>query len=307
MSNAAVEYAEISIDSRDADTSGQSGIATTDWPVFTKRDIFQTIVGMKVLEATVPFSYYTVNSLTNTLPLRWNNVESFITIPNGNYTPSEFIATLNPLIVTAIAAAGGGGTLVLSYTQTTNKFTFTFTGAPANSRITFNTILGPPADALFPTNHPGYLLGFYTSDNPFGTTYQNLSATTTAGTTANLSGPDYLVLRTNLAGNVGNNCTSTSVFTPSQGLTLATIPINVNRNEVVQWYNPVREYFSIFPIELTRMEFRFTTNDSLIPIQFNGRGFRIKLGLLVANTNVTSVQPTAGGQRSTIIASPYLT
>lgn len=306
LTNAAVQFAEINIDSRDADTSGRVGIATTDWPVFFKRDIFQTLVAFKVLEITLPFSYYIVNPLTNTIPLRWNNVQAFVTIPNGNYTPQEFITTVNPLLATAIATAGGGGSLVLSYSVITNRFTFTFTSAPANSRITFNRIQGPVADAEFPTNTPAYFMGFYTSDNPFGTTFQNLSATTTAATTQNISGPDYLVLRSNLGGFLGNNVTSTAVFTPSQGLSIATIPINVNRNEVVQWENNTKEYFSIFPEQLNRMEFYFTTRDSLIPIEFNGRGFRLKLGMLFANSNMTSIQSAADGQRSTIVATPYL-
>lgn len=306
MDNGAVQFAEINIDSSDADTTGKVGFATTDWPVYFKRDIFQTIVALKVLEITLPFSYYVVNSLTNVIPLRWNNIESFVTIPPGNYTPNEMVATVNPLLVTAIAAAGGGGTLVLSYSIISNKFTFTFGSAPANSRITFNVNAGPVADVAFPQNTPAYMLGFYINDNPFGTTFQNLAATTTAAATSNLSGPDYLVLRSNLAGHLGNNYTSTSVFTPAQGVSLATVPINVNRNEVVQWWNNTKEYFSIFPESISRMEFYFTTNDSLTPIEFNGRSFRIKLGVMFANSNVVSVQNNADGQRSSYVVNPYL-
>jgi len=305
MSSYGVQYCELNIDSRDADSSGDGG-PTTDWPVYFKRDFFQTIVGIKVLEVTLPFSYYTINSETNVLPLRWNDIPSFVTIPPGNYIPSELVSTINPLIATAITSAGGGGSLVLSYSTVTNLFTFTFTAAPADSRITFNINSGPPADATFPQNHPGYLLGFYLNDNVFGRTFMNFSSTTTAAATANLSGPDYLCLRSNLAGNLGNSNVSTSVNTPSQGLTIATFPVDVNRNEVIQWQNPIKEYFSIFPIDLTRMEFRFTEHNSLATLRLNGRSFRIKLALLCAQSNVSSVQNAGEGQRSTIVATPYL-
>ena len=104
-----------------------------------------------LLSASIPKSYYLINSLNNVFQIQENTGTRNITIPIGNYSFSQMTTTLNYL-----ATVSG-----LSYVYNcvasaqTGKFTFTqSTGAL-------------PSSFIFGSNSPYHILGFNTATYAF--------------------------------------------------------------------------------------------------------------------------------------------
>jgi hypothetical protein len=74
---------------------------------------------LSVVNASIPYSFYNINSNNNTIQWIEDPYISFIvhqySIPEGNYTINQLITTLNTLL----------SPLVLNYNSITNKITFT--------------------------------------------------------------------------------------------------------------------------------------------------------------------------------------
>lgn len=274
-------------------TTNNAGLlGSTDYPVFNFQKMFGETVGFKVVDAQIPFSYYTVSSVlsNNTLAIKWNNVAYTLTIPDGNYTADEFVTMFNFAVAenTTLTAAN----IILSWGTTGNqqgKFTLKYIGTNAADYVDFAAssgiakVMGFAPVQRVVGNNTMYLLGDYC---------------------ANLGGEDYIYLRSNIGAMLSEAVYSTTSTVATSNV-IAKIPVNVNRNEIIQWSNPSKEFFSIFPILLKRMTFWFTTKDSTDPIQFNGQPFALKLGLVNVLRNTTSM--VQSGQSNYVTSRAYYT
>lgn len=209
----------------------------------------------RVQSAIVPFTYYVINSTNNQLVASWNDGagSANITLPEGTYTSSEFVAMWNAISI------GGGITLALSFVETTGKFKLTLSGASfTNFRL--ETVLRDDLKDVM-----GFLDGEYVAVT--GGVYDFAYP-------AQLSGPNYLCIRSNyLGGCLVPKSYTTSAYNKQQNNIISKINVNANFGEVIlqerdlgiyNFFNTQQESF------LNIVDFQLTNPDgSLVPLPAN--------------------------------------
>ena len=292
-------YVELYVDSRDStlpvpyisglsqDSTSRTNAGlrgTTDVVIALLPSMTCGSTAISLIDAQIPFSFYTLSSsMTSpspsgtvpclTIQKTTGAVNYQIGIPIGNYTSDEIAAVLQTALNTAWA-----NSFVVSFSVITNKFTISGTLAFSIQFASFSTSLttGIAMDKW------ASFLGF----QPQIDTASAVSITSTL--TANVGGEDYLYLRSNLGGALFESVYKTEDTSGDNDI-MARIPINVNRNEIIQWLNPRREFFTCYPQSQSRYEFWFTFRDSKKPVQFNGQPFSLKIGMMTASKNSVSI------------------
>jgi hypothetical protein len=263
-------YVEVLFDSRDSDNapSSYTGNAGTtgspDNPIFGTTQFSEKLVGLKVLELSVPASYYTLNSSNNKFAFTSASGNKNFTLAQGNYAGTEFATAL----ATAMTTADGTVTFTATYSAITNKITLTFSGG---GTFQFNKV-----------GTTGFVfLGIQSGD-------ADAAAAVSPWVSPfpiNLGGDSTLVLRSPELGPQLRGSLYSSSTTASTNDILCKFPINCNRNEWITWQNPTFQFFSVPAYLLNRVSFSITTDQSLSPLQFNGLSFQVKLALLFQNAS----------------------
>lgn len=293
------QYEEYWLDS--LNNSGSQGAApATDWPVFEFGNVsLNDVVGIKVLEAQIPFSYYVFTTINGSFNMVENGFAStVVTIPPGNYSTVDFEAIMVTALNTASTISGSGNTWTVTYSTSTGKitykssttpFSFNF-GSPGN---TYSSD-GKPIQMNTGNRNPRLWIGF-----PAGTTYSN-GTTLEAPNASLLSGPNYLLLNsTQLGSGIHGYLPKGAIALgggPS-GPQMSMIPVNVNENGIIQWQDPSPLMWFIRDTKtaLTSLDFYFTLGNlgstfTQYPLAFNGLSFSLKLGLLLRNKETASSQ-----------------
>lgn len=188
------EYQEIFLDSLLANSTDnaygpqQTGTsAKTDNPrfliPFSPTNL--PIVGIKILEVMIPFTYYVFNSYNNTFTLTETGTagSAVVTIPVGNYSQSTLTPVLVTLLNAASATIGNSNTYTVTYSSTTQLLTFAI---PGNSAHAFTLIMGDYT--ISPRLWLGLSLGTNVSSNVGGT------QTLVSPNVARITGPNYFTL-----------------------------------------------------------------------------------------------------------------
>ncbi len=232
-------YKEINLDSK----VRRKG--TLNRPIFTFNHSMVNLDYIHVNRLIVPIIYYVFNGAANTT-LTVNGVTA--TWSNGNYTPAEWIAIVQPQL----------SAVTITYSQSTNKLTFTHATVP----IVFSTL---------PFSRLPDILGI--DIVPTGVTSY------TGPRVIQFSGPNYLVLHARMASNFNDS----SIFfhrrlqLPPVQDNFIIVPVTENRNGVIFYENNNDQYFEWFDASTREMEFYFTLGDSDEEVDFNGASFQIKL------------------------------
>lgn len=293
-------YFEISLDSLDATSSTQAGIAATDWPWFevAGKGPLQDVAAIKILEVQVPFSWYVFNSVNNTFILRIATLtDQVVTIPVGNYTA----ASLAVVLTDSINAAAGGVFYVVTYSGVRKKFLFTKTGGPGTE---FTFVFGAPAGipGVQPNSgnrNPRLWLGF-----PPGNT-TSIGGIMEAPHCDLVSGPNYLYVNSNRIGSDVDMYLPQGAFNLGGGKAgpqLAKVSVDVNPGGIVTWKDPDPQKWFTFDQLQTLNAFDFylslgnTTSE--LPLKLNGLGFSLKLGVLrMIRNSLERVSATAQNGR----------
>lgn len=296
------EYKEFSLDSLDADGPFTSSSASTDWPRFTiaADGPLENVAALKVLEAEISFSWDVFNSSNNTFQINETvgGIKT-ITIPVGNYTSSAMATALT----TAFVTAGTSATYTVTYSGLRNRLVFT-----SSTNNPFSLVFGNTTDTG--NSNPRLFIGFTA-----GTTDSATAGSFQAITTPNallLSGPNYLYLNSTKLG------PDMEVYLPrgaknlgdgGRGPQIAKIPINTNQNGMITWKDPdPQKWFKFRQLQsLSNFDFYLTLGNtsSQTPLQLNGLGFSLKLGILIQNlTNTDRVLPTAQNGRVNLREGP---
>jgi hypothetical protein len=302
--NDSYEYLEFSLDSLDADCAFNGASASTDWPSFTvaAKGPLQDVVAIKVLEAQIPFSWYVFNSVNNTFIITETTGGSkTITIPVGNYTGSGLATALTTAFVTASTTA----TYTVTFDSTLlTKFKFTSNSNVNVFTLTFGAGYGIPGVQPNSGNkNPRLWLGFPPGD----TTSTSISSlqTIVAPNVALLSGPGYLYVNSQKLGSDIDVYLPNGAFNLGGGKAgpqMAKIPVNCNAGGVVVWQDPdPQKWFKYDQLQtLNGFDFYLSLGNttSQLPLQLNGLGFSLKLGILrqLKNT-IDRVTPTAQNGR----------
>lgn len=296
------EYKEFSLDSLDADGSFIAAAASTDWPRFTVAadGPLENVAAIKVLEAEVSFSWDVFNSVNNSFTITESvGGTKTITIPVGNYTASAIATALT----TAFVTAGTTATYTVTYAGLRNRLVFT---SSTNNSFYFRFGAGYNIPGVQPNSgnkNPRLFIGF-----PPGDTASSSVGGVEEITTPNsilLSGPNYLYLNSTKLGSDMDIFLPTGAFNLGGGKCgpqVAKIAVDCNANNLITWKDPdPQKWFKFSQLQtISNFDFYLTLGNttSQVPLQLNGLGFSLKLGILkTVMTNSERVLPTAQNGR----------
>lgn len=257
------------------------------------------IVYMKVLEASIPFTYYTVNTDNNAATLVDTGGTFFFTLTPGTYSVASMITELTA----RLNASGTGFTYVV--THNANTLAFTISNGSAVAANTFSITFSTPGirkDTL------GNVLGFGVGARPSAF---NGATNVLIGTVAELTGSNFLYINSNTVGN------ETNLFLPrgstqfgNGGPQMAMMSANGDFGQDHLYTDPCPElWFDMAGIEsLTKIDLFISDGGTQQITRFNGQGFSVKLGILLTDRSVergnyghiTSDRLVVGGKRGRI-------
>ena len=241
-----LQYLELEIDSLDYTQGYEFGVSPLDWPEFQigGKQPLVNIGAMKIIEAQIPFTWYTVTLANNTFTV-WelglgSGVDggfvyypTTLSIPPGNYDTTSFGTAMSLALTgsffstyvpgTSFTPPGGlAKTLpfkLISYTfvynPSTGKYQINVVGGNASSRQGyFNFYFTFPASTI-QTQSLAYIIGGPVDGTPTANSFLSPGASSvvvvppyyTFGfmpNIANLTGPNYLYLNSRKLGAVCN-------------------------------------------------------------------------------------------------------
>jgi len=275
MTTSGIYPIDVYIDSRYSDfpltwsSTNARKIGSPDYVSKTFNNFTGHVIGFKVVEINVPFSYYVIDDDFTTLTFTYNAVTYNATISQGNYTPDELCLELQ----TKMNAVAVGSITSITYNIISNKLTFT--GAGATLSISFNDTTN---------KFWGPVLGF-----PFQSTQSGTTLTSVQG--INLAGDDVIYLcSTRISPHLNTSVYLNQGYTvPNLSSAICQIPVNVNRNESIQYANPQWFYQTIGATRIDSLDFFFCNSRGKV-LTFNGLSFTLKLSFLGLERSVTSVE-----------------
>jgi hypothetical protein len=269
------KYFEISCDSVLATRSNDGGLKENN-ALFDIRPI-HNVVGLKVLEVEIPFSFFTFTDKNNKFYLRESITTGppinpvVVIIPSGNYSATEMLTVLAQALE---LASGNGWTYLVEINQATQKFIIWNEQAVANSSFSLDFIIEPSIAVYL-----GFKNGeIYTSG---GTIDPVKGRSLYAPFVFNMSGPNYLYVNSTILG------TLVDMYRPGEtaGPYLARIQNTVLPGEVIFWRDPDPEkYFNLENLNvLSQFDLYLTAGfpDTQSPLDLNGSSFSLKLGIIV--------------------------
>jgi len=257
----------VSSDKRSAGTATDLTLALANTvSLKSKRGRFMVVVHT----INVPFSYYQLSSDINTLQCIFVNSgqskTSTITLAAGNYTTVSVLAELSSKLISEAQISSGsyvGFTPVLNFTysQTTSKSTFVYTG-PANTYIQMN----------FASNTN---LGIFFGLSSNSLIAQGYSVTSSKVAVANPV--NYLLIRSGNLQQIYNReyVVETDVFSDI----LHRVPVGTQQNTWIQHQGDSDPVF-ISNNLITTINLYLTTNLTYNPIDLQGIGWAISFSLV---------------------------
>lgn len=277
-----LSYYELILDSRDASYTYDAAYSKFDYPSFELGGKLRAekIAYMKVLEASIPFSYFTINSdnsditLVDTTPA---NVT--FNLASGTYDSASLITELQTKLNTA---TGTGFAYVVTFDPVRLAFTIS-NGSPVPGNtfnLTFSTT-GVRKDTL------ATVVGF-----PTGVVNSSFVTATNKiiGGVSELLGSNFVYINSNAVGNEVN------LFLPrgsnqfgNGGPQMAMVPTTSGAfGDDMIYQDPCHQYwFNTGKIEsLTKIDLFITDGGSQEVLRFNGRSFSVKIGMLLADSSI---------------------
>ena len=268
------DYIEVSLDSEDFSGTNTGTFTPQNWPLFEiggARTLVD-VVGLKIISAEIPFSYYIVNTLNNVFTFTGDvTVATPITITPGNYNSSQMTTELKTQLD---AIAGNADVFTVTYSTSTNRFTIVSDGATnASFTLTFGTL----GDSTNTDLH--WFLGFNSGDNA------STGTTLVTPNVINLSGPNYLYINSQKWGQLTNFLLpqgAENLGGGNRGPQTAKVPVNVGPGEIIFYDDPDPEYwFNVGFIDtLQAIDFYLTLGNFKEVIDLQGLSFCLKLGVL---------------------------
>ncbi len=274
--------------------SSQSNNTNLDNPVFYLNSPFPKTIAFKVLQASIPFSYYTINAANNTFTLKIGASSAIVTLTPGNYNIVNFIPMLQAAL-NAASASLDSAAYTVTFDTTTSKLTFT-----SSISNNFSFIFDLPGTDPFGLRNPRTVLGF-----PTGTSTAT-GTTLVAPYVINLTGPNYLYLCSSYLG--GYNGDSLTIGNEgSSGSVIAKIEVNTNPGGTITYQDSdTLHYFSLnAAVTIERIDLFLAigaANSVLLPIALNGRPFDVKLGFVTESNS--SQQGIPGSTNRTLRPGP---
>jgi hypothetical protein len=277
--NGSYDYNEIEIDSFDATQAFNTAYTSLNWPKIFLGKPLENVVAMKVLDATIPFTFYPFNSTNNTFVLNQTAPAAgpfTVTIPVGSYTTSTFPAILKA----AMELANGA----------TKTFTVTYDSATAKLTITINV-------GTFTITTSGGLVASpcYTMGLNSNTVHSSTGTALITPNAIRILGPEYIYVNSNTIGSVVNVYLNGSGLlnttgSGADGPQICKIGRSVTFTSTMTYTDPdPQKWFYVGNQNLTALDFYLTAgvNPQNVPLDLNGAGFSLKIGILSTKTEKT--------------------
>ncbi len=191
-----------------------------------------------------PTSYYVFTSAYTSCTINGTAV----TWPQGNYTPSEWLAVVNPQLTNILG----------TYNAVTNRLVFTHT-------------LGTALTITFSGSQAAWeLLGFNSGVNTGASPY-------TSPRGCLFGGPNYMYLHSTFSSvfNQEKFINTGALRSSSFNDVLTMIPITEDRNSVCLYQSSDDEYFYVPTTHTHRIDFYFTLGERTEIVDFNGLSFQV--------------------------------
>ena len=270
--------------------------------VFTSQTILD-VVAVTVLEAQIPYTFYTINDSNNVILVYKITVgvpSGFkLTLTNGNYTPdtmASILTTLLPRTWPADVASVNPLFSAVTYDSSTSKFTVTFNSTLLTgggwSWYLNQDINDAFVQAALANN---YLPPVGLCIEPLGGTDIRAPSdfSFTPGTPKTLpysialGGPPFIAIRGNFGIGGSDNIVLCDNNEDQQyvGNVIGMIPVNTVPGGTITWKNvaPRGGFFSLTAAQISSATFWCTTGDDDSVLDFNGHGFQFKLGFILRN------------------------
>lgn len=268
--NDVYEYCELYLDSNSRDSG------TNDKPRFFLAPILHNILGIKVISAQVPFTYYVFQPTNNTFTLTDNAgaATNTVVIPPGNYNATTICTQLGASLTTA---SGGHATYTAAYNNTTGAIAVT-------SSVTEAFVLHFGADINDKGwNNPRLWLGFAAGSNT-----ATSAGVLTAPSVACPTGPTYIYLESSLGGRIAKNI-RVNGSTTNDPAVIARIPVNVNPWGVINYTDTTESFaFDMDDGFLQEITVSLSFGDSGQALSLNGSPWGVVLQVLVQRTTSIS-------------------
>jgi len=272
-------------------------LSALDTPLINIGRTLTNIVGVKILEVNIPFSYYPVSTQINVSTNLPENQFSFqipgdsanIIIPPGQYTGLTLAAAIESQLTAAITMFNllpspltTFLTGTCSFSTVTGKFTMVVTLLnPTGVATPMNFLFQTPPTPLHPL---AKLLGFTSNSIPAVATGANTIFTWSATNAATVTGPNILYVNSVILGNLCKAYLPQSILvTGETNPQMAMVPVNVNPGGIIWWQDPApQEVFDTKNLfSLSQLDLYITAGTDPRPLLFNGLGFQVKLMLYV--------------------------
>lgn len=264
------EYNELHLDSAGRDQGDNNH------PIFVLQPAIGNVMGIKLLSAQIPFSYYVFNSANNTFLLQPDYADPTkvtVTLPPGNYNVDTFI----PVLTTALETANALDTYTVDYSNLTGRYTVT-----SNGGRQFALHFGSGVDDIGESN-PRIWMGF----GP-GANVSSSGGVLTAPATASITGPNYIYLTTSFGGRLSRNIrvNGNSSIDPT---TIAKIPVTVNPWGLITYTDPTASYaFDMSLGQVQNVEMGLQFGHTSQAVDMNGAPWSIVLQILTQRENTAS-------------------
>jgi len=305
-----MDYLEIEIDSTYA-TISDSTLSPKDNPVLNVGRTLTNVVGAKIMEVNIPFSYYVISDRAsavngfpeNRLQLFWSVLDQYdIFIPPGNYTGTSLAAVIQTGLQAAIVAFATAtfappATASCVFSTSTGKFTMTITQTaptfPANAQ---NLVFFYAPELGTVLGFPGFTVNW--------TPAQSAIYTVTSTSIAQVTGPNNLYVNSKILGNICKAYIPESILSVGEtNPQMAMVPINVNPGGLIWWQDPSpQEVFDTKNLfSLQKIDFYITAGTDPRPLLFNGLGYQIKLVLFIKYAEQSFSQSGTIGQNRAVL------
>jgi hypothetical protein len=276
------KYYEFQLDSNDCENSFSNSVDKKNWPAFLLDKNLDNVSGFKVLEVSIPNTFPTFrNGVPNITLTEVGRVFNSDFSTKINYSETSFAATLQEYL-NEPSFWSAAGTFVYTVTWNSSRFriqnndpgvgsgfTMDFTNCEImgfNNTTTYTTdVLGPNPylenqDTVTKFNP----LFFYVNSISFGSLVDVLL-------------PSNGILSSDTNSSLGPQLTKVGNTATSSG-------------QIINWQDPCPDkWFNTSSLNLSgKMDFYITASDDIdVPLNFIGRGFSLKIGLMRKIDSVT--------------------
>jgi hypothetical protein len=301
-----MEYLEFDLDSAIATETAFTDYSSVDTPVFQMGRQILNVVGFKIIETTIPTSYYTITDDVNNATGKQRNllrviigttagpgiIDVYIS-PNRKYTASELAAEIQSLIGTISLPLLIPPTTITStctYSDQTGKFSISMTPSPYYTNMSITILLDESVAKLMGFQSPNSTAEQYELYQISSTTFSFASSYI-----ALVSGPNYMQINSKFFSNVLKNYLPQGPLgtTGQTNEAICQVPIYTNFGGISTWQTSQNDTFNTQNLfQLDKFDLYLTLGTSKTPLKLNGLSWQCKIRIFMETNSI--VESLAG-------------